>query len=759
MALSQVCRAAAITVALVGSVFVGNLQAQSTGTIEGRVVDQAEAAVANAPVLLVPSGRQVISEADGRFIFANVPAGSWILRVSVASEGEGTERVEVASGETVRVTISLTTLFHLDALVVSAGPIAARQDELFQAATVLTADRLRERLQPSLGETLGNEPGVSSTYFGPGASRPVIRGLGGDRVRILESGIGTGDAANTSPDHAVSIDPASAERIEIVRGPATLLYGSAAVGGVVNVLDGRIPTERPRSAFGGGILGLAGSVAAERNLSGYVRVGAGPLVFRGVGSLLRTGDYTIPGFAELAHDQGEPGREEIAGVLDNSAVRNSSFGIGGSAVGARGFFGLSVSGVDSFYGVPVRHDDEVRAISTGQDAGEEEVRIDLRQRRVDLASELRFTEGIVEQIRVRAGSADYDHVELEGGETGTRFMNDQWEGRVEIRHRRLGAFTGAVGAQFVNRDFAAIGEEAFTPPSATDQLGLFAFEEAAAGRVRVQIGGRLERQETSAEGGSSRTFDGASLSGGLNWDVVETLSLAVSVARSVKLPTPEELFSDGPHLASDAYEVGDPDLTEEVARSIDATVHFHTDDFRGQVTLFDMDFSDFIHPAFTGEVVDGLKGVLYRQADVRLWGFEAIAETEIFHTGGAHVGLEVSADYVRGTLASDGSPLPRMPPLRFGGRLRFDGAPIRASLGARYVAAQDRTAEFESRTPSYPSLDASVSWRILRSGRVHELVLQGRNLTDADQRNHVSLLKDDVPMPGRDLRLMYRVAF
>ena len=425
----------------------------------------------------------------------------------------------------------------------------------------------------------------------------------------------------------------------------------------------------------------------------------------------------------------------------------------------RGYFGLSISGLDNLYGVPGGHGHGEEG-ETEEEHEEHLVRVDLRQRRFDLAGELRFDSGWLEQLRVRAGRADYRHFELEGDEIGTRFLNDQWEGRVEVRHRPVGPFHGALGMQAFQRDFAAIGEEAFTPPSLTDQFAVFAFEEAAAGPVRMQLGARMEWQETTADDiDRVRAFDAISTSLGLNWEISDLLSFAVTGARSVKLPTPEELFSNGPHLATGSFEVGDPNLGEEVARSVDATLHFHRDEFRGQLTVFTTDFSDYIYPAFTGGEREGLQEIRYTQADARLSGFEAVAETELLHAGDLHVGLEISTDYVRGTLRTDDTDLPRMPPLRFGGALNFDNGPIRARLGARYVAEQTRLAPNEESTPAYANVDAQISWRTFRGGMVHEFVLQGRNLTNADQRNHISLLKEVAPMPGRDVRLMYRLAF
>jgi iron complex outermembrane receptor protein len=735
------------------------LTAQERGVIEGHVSSVTMGSASGVTVRIVGQDRAAQTDDQGRFRFQDVLTGTHLLEVRDERLGQGSERVSVTAGGVVEVEIVLSPLFQIDALVVTAGPLASRQDELFQAARVVGGRDLRNRIQPSLGETLADEPGMSSTYFGPGASRPVIRGLGGDRVRVLENGVGTGDASNTSPDHAVSIDPASAERIEVVRGPATLLYGSSAIGGVVNVLDGRVPQERPEEVVDGEILTSGGTAANERMVSGHARASLGPLVVRGAGSWRDTKNYDIPGYADLDEEEAiEEG--QVPGVLENSATENNSFSLGASWLGDRGYLGAAVTGYDQLYGVPGHaHHEEEEPLPGGEEE-EEEVHVDLRQRRLDLAGELRFGNGPVEALRLRVGGNGYEHQELEGEEVGTRFTNDQWEGRLEARHRTVGPFEGAVGLQGSTRDFAAIGEEAFTPPSTTDLLAAFVYEEADLGAARIQLGGRVEWQRSSESVSDfSHDFWGMSVSTGVRWDVADAMSLSLAGSRSVKLPTAEELFSDGPHLATRSYEVGNQDLTEEVAWSLDATLHYHWESFRGEVSAFWNEFDGYIYPDFTGVERDGLQEVLYSQADARFTGLEARTEFELFHRGEQHLGLEVQGDWVRASLAGSGDPLPRIPPLRFAAGLKWEGQPVDARITVRRVTEQDRVAAFENPTPGYTMVDASVGYRIFAGWAVHEIVLQGRNLTDADARTHVSLLKETVPLPGRDLRIMYRVSF
>ncbi|MDT8367587.1 MAG: TonB-dependent receptor [Longimicrobiales bacterium] len=716
-----------------------------TGRIEGRVLTRTGDPAPEVLVRIVNLNRNVETSVDGTFAFEEVPAGVHLVQVRSERFGQRSARVEVPSGGVGRVTLELLPLFHLDAVVVSAGPLAARQDELFQSATTLSGDELRSRAQPSLGETLSGKPGIRSTYFGPGASRPVIRGLGGDRVRVLESGLGSGDASSTSPDHAVALDPASAERIEVVRGPATLLYGSSAIGGVVNVFDGRIPREAPPVPLSGRVSGTGGSVSDERNVTGDASFLVGPLVARVAGGYRDTEDYNIPGFARLGADADDPDAEK--GVLQNSALETHNLSGGLSWVGARGHLGAAVSGFDSFYGVP-------------GGVEEEDVSVDLEQRRFDLDGELRFDEGFLDRVRLRFGVADYEHVELEGTEIGTEFFNDQWEGRVELRHRSVGPFEGALGFQILDREFTVVGEESFTPPTDTEQFAVFLYEEAGVGPVRLQLGSRVETQDTKdLENGTTADFTGVSISTGVSFAPSDPVSIALSLSRSVKLPSPEELFSDGPHLATRNFEIGDPGLDKEVGYSADLTLHLHEGPARLQLTGFVTDFDDFIFADFTGNDRDGLQEVIFAQDNARFIGIEGETSVEVFEGGGDHLAIELGGDYVRATLTDTDEALPRIPSWSFGGGPVWEGSHLTGRTTVRRVGAQNRVGRFETSTPGYTMINAEVGYQLRVGGLSHQFSLQGRNLADNDARAHTSFLKEFVPMPGRDVRLVYSVGF
>jgi iron complex outermembrane receptor protein len=742
----------------------------AAGTVSGRVLAVSGEPVTDAHVELVELGRRVETDASGSFRFEAVPAGAYILHAESPRAGINVARVEVRAQQNVTVEVTLDRALHQETVVVTATPGASTLSEVAQPVSVLAGQELALRLQPTLGETLAQQPGVNSTYFGPGASRPVIRGLGGDRIRVLQSGIGSADASSTSPDHAVSFDPLAAEQIEVVRGPATLLYGSNAVGGVVNILDDRVPDTVPDRPLHGKIALDGGTVADER--AGGVSLAGGKNRFAWHADFLKrkTDDVNIPGLAEsaaLREQEGEEGEEheQVEGMLENSAIDNTSGALGASLVGSRGFLGVAVSGLDSLYGVPGHHHHAEEEHADGEAPPEEEeeapVQVDLRQRRGDLRGEWRNPFAGFTSARLRFGLADYEHQELEGGAVGTVFANQSWEGRLELAHRRAGPFTGSIGLQGSDRDFSAIGEEAFVPPTNTRTWALFAFEEARRGPVRFQLGGRVERQEAESSGDAplARDFTGYSGSAGIVWQNAAGWSTAFTVARSTKLPNAEELFSNGPHLATRAFEIGDPALGKEKSLGFDLSLRRRTGQVTGEVNLFLNRFDGFIFEEATGEEEDGLQVFRFVQRDAEFRGAEAQARIELFHSEPHHVELDLMADYVRATLRETDEPLPRIPPFRYGVGLHYDGGHWNGRVELRGVAEQDRVAAFELPTEGYTLLNASLGWRAFFGRSVLELMLRGTNLTDQEARNHVSFLKDLAPLPGRDLRLIARLAF
>jgi iron complex outermembrane receptor protein len=745
------------------------------GRLVGRVTAADGSPVTDARVSIVDLRRSTTTDADGRYSFDAVPPGAYLLEADSRRSGRDLRRVEVASGAEATADLTLDVTTHQEFVVVSAQTDPRAAFELAAPVTVLGDSQLALRLQPTLGETVALLPGVNSTYFGPGSSRPVIRGLGGDRIRVLNSGVGTGDASNTSPDHAVSTDPQSADQIEVVRGPATLLYGSSAIGGVVNVIDSRIPYETATKPLSGAVSGQLGSAADDRSGALGLKGGGGLFAWHADVFKRRTDDLQIPGEAEsqrlrdLEASEGEEHEddEEAFGTLPNSAIDTEGGSLGFSLVGRRGFFGLAASGLNSIYGIP-GHAHEHHEVEEHDHEGEEHeeegeapVRVDLEQRRLDFRGEWTEPFGAFRAARLRAGVADYQHQELEGDAVGTLFENDSFEGRLELLHKPLGAMTGSFGLQFSTRDFAAIGEEAFAPPTETTTWALFAYEAVSRGAWRYDFGARLEGQEVEAKpeaGTDSRSFTGVSASAGASW-TRGGWGVGLSLARSEKLPNAEELFSNGPHIATRAFEVGDPDLGKEKSLGLDLSLRRIEGPVHGQLNLFVNDFSDYIYEDFTGEEEDGLAVVQYRQADARFWGAELEAHVELIHAEPRHLDLELSGDFVRAELTGPGTSLPRIPPMRFGAGIHYHDDRLSALVELRGAAEQDRIAANELPTDGYAFLNASVAYRLFVGATVWDLRLAGHNLTDAEGRNHVSFLKDLAPLPGRDVRLSVRIAF
>ena len=739
------------------------------GSIHGRIETANGQPLPGAAVTLIETSGATRTTSDGTFLFAALPAGTYNLLIESNRFGTHSRAIDVAAGEEARPVITIDVGVHTDEIVVTASPDARAASEVYQPIAVLNDQEVLERAEASLGETLDGEAGVSSTYFGPGSSRPVVRGLGGDRIRILEDGIGVGDASNVSPDHAVTTDPLSAERIEIVRGPATLLYGSAAVGGVVNIFDGSIPETLPMEDLTGSLNLIAGSVSDETTGSVKLEGSAGELAWHVDYLNRKTDDYEIPGPAEAHHEDEEEGEHEeeegFDGVLPNSSIDTENGTIGASWVFGRGFAGIAVNRFETNYGIPGHGhghgEEEEEHEGEEEEHGEEGVRIDMEQTRVDFRSRLDFENTLLRNLKIRAATTDYEHDELEGDEVGTHFENDSWEARIEAVHRDIGPVKGALGFQVSRRDFLAVGEEAFVPPSETDMEALFMFEEMTRGQWNFQAGARWESQDVSTPVAElpDRSFEGFSASAGALWRAEgRPWSLALSLARSERLPTAEELYSGGPHAATTSFEIGDPFLSEEVGLSIDLSLRATTDDLRGEFTVFQTDFSDFIYLRPEGREEDGLPVFLYLQNDATFRGIEFVGHYDFLHWDPHHLELEIGGDWVEGEL-DGGENLPRIAPMRLFAALLYELDEFSAELELRHVFEQDDVAQFEEETDGYTMVNANLAYRFLVGETSHLVMLRGRNLTDELARNHVSPLKEVAPLPGRDLSLAYRVIF
>lgn len=624
---------------------------------------------------------------------------------------------------------------EIETIEVKGAVLPTTADAMSRPVEVLTGAALDEAKANSLGETVGKLPGVQSSYFGPGVGRPIVRGFDGARVQVLNEGLGSGDVSTVSADHAVSIEPFLADQIEVLKGPATLLYGSGAIGGAVNVVDGRIPETLTDEDLEGRAELRAGTVNDER--TGMVRVdGSTPNFALHADALHReTGDVDTP-----------------FGTLAGTAIRTDSAALGGSYIAERGFVGVGASLYSTLYGIP----------GTEDEGG---VRIDMDQRRSEVRAGIDDLGPFI-SARIKLAHTQYEHIELEGNEVGTTFENTSTEGRVELVHASLAGWNGAFGAQWGDRDFSAVGEEAFVPATRGRDAGLFWIGNREFGSAwRLELGARADRTEidpVTTAIGPSRTFDTASASASLRWNAGEDLHFDFGLDRAQRAPTAEELYSDGTHVATQSVELGLPTLTEETANRAELGVHWHAGSVELTAALYHVRYDDFIYLADTGAVDDeeGLPIRQWSQADARFNGGEAQALWRMADNASGQWDLRVYGDLVRASLANGGGDLPRIAPARFGAELRWERDAWRASLHGQRVADQDHVAAFETTTPGYTLVDAHLAWHVdTPHANGWEIFVDATNLLDEEARAHTSFLKDVAPLPGRGFNFGVRTFF
>ena len=662
-----------------------------------------------------------------------------------------------------------------------------RSLDILGNVSVLEGDELARDIRGQIGDTLTRQPGVSATSFSPGASRPVLRGFSGERVKILTDGIGSIDASNTSADHAVTIDPLTVERVEILRGPAVLLFGSQAIGGAVNLFDRRIPRKVPADHVHIDAIGGYATAANDRNIGGSIDVALSPQIVAHLdGSWRKTGDTRAGGFvyapdirgdllhlAEHAIEDGHPdeaaeltGQAGKRGKIDNTQSETWTAGGGLSLINDGGQLGISVAYFDTNYGVPDRpntaHDHGGEEEEGGHEHGEGPVTIGMKQWRADLRGEVELGDGFFDKLRIRAGFADYKHTEFEGDDVGTVFTNQGLEGRIELAQNDRGGWRGASGVQYSHRDFNAIGAEAFVPRNLTDQFALFTLQEYTMGPLGLEAAARYEKTSVRAQTlGFDRSFDSFSGALGATYDVFEGAKFGVSVSRAVRAPSAEELLSNGPHIATQSFEVGDPNLKRESNWGAEASFKLKTDAFNLSLTGYSNWFDNFIYSAATGAEEDELPVFRYFQRDARVWGFEAEASARLAQIGGFNIVGDVTADMTRAKIKNAGLDrnVPRIPPLRILGGLEAQGERVDARVEVEWTDDQTRTAQFETPTDGFTLVNASLSWRPLPDTRNLTLSLSANNIFDVEARRHASFTKDYVPLAGRDFRLTARASF
>jgi iron complex outermembrane receptor protein len=739
----RACLALACVLALSASA-----SAQTGVPLRGRLLDSLTGAPLNgATVQIDELRREATSAVDGVFSFDDVPPGTYHL--SVRFGGYSTRRTEVIVGASPGAAVDVTVdpELHFEEVTTVTGD-ARSQFDVYQPTAVLAGQELTKQLEMSLGATLENQPGVANRSFGPAPARPVIRGLDGDRVQILQDGQRMGDLSSQSGDHGVQVNPAAAQRIEVVRGPATLLYGANAVGGLVNVITEDIPT-RPITGATGNVTFDIGSAAKEAAAAADVRAGNGRFALHAGGGGRRSGDVDTPG-----------------GEIDNSRSRNGFGNLGMSWTGQKGFFGGSYGYDDTKYGVPI--------------VEEGDVQLTPRRHAIGLRGGAQGLTGAIDSFRATLAVRRYTHDELEGDEVGTAFRNNTAELELMGSHRALGRLKGRVGGWLLDRAFGASGAEALSPDVDQQALAAFIYEEVTWPHVTFQFGGRIDHTRYSPAGEDERSYTSGSGSLGLLFTPAATderLTFAVSLARAARSPALDELFYFGPHPGSFAFEIGNPDLAPEHAIGFDFSMRWRGPRASGEITFFRNDIQDYVFrsPLSIDDLEDRLPEFERRfserdldideaeefqiveniGADSVLQGIEAHGDVGVT----ANLFLEFGVDYVRGALEDSDEPLPRIPPLRGQAGLRYQYNAFQVGGSVVGTAKQDRVLAGETLTAGYGLLRLFAAYSLVQGSVLHTFTARIDNVADQLYRNHLSYIKDLAPEMGRNFKLLYTVRF
>lgn len=650
----------------------------------------------------------------------------------------------------------------MDEIVISA-PLERPLHEQAMAASILAGERLNLAVEPTLGQTLARMPGVSSSYFGPAASRPIIRGLDGDRVRILQNGLNTMDASATSPDHALSFEPSNLKSVEVVRGPATLLYGSNAIGGVVNAIDGRIVDEKLDGTIRGSMGGRFSSVDNGYQSNMMIEGGWKGLAFHVEAFTRAAEDFRIPGNARTVGEQERnplpAGEKEVSKIVPNSNLRTEGVSAGMSYIWDKGFIGFSWTEFHNNYG----------------SAAEPSVFIDMNQTRLDVRGAFFKPLPWIKEISYKFAWSDYEHVEFEDGMDNTVFKNDGYDARVELKHEKIAGMEGVIGFQSERNDFFVSGEEAFLPPTVTESNSLFFFEDITRGPISFQFGGRYDHIETTSRDNDvfgaarSRTFDNLSGSVGFVYSPNDEYSTSFTITYAERAPTYQELFANGDHVATSTFETGDFGLGVENSVSFDLNLRKRTGWVTGSVGGYYSRYRGFIGLFPTGALgpaPDNNPVFAYRAVDAEFIGAELETTFHLLHPltsepkqNDTNLHLEFKADAVRARDASTGGSLPRIPPFHLSSALVLEKGAFGARLEGIYAAPQNRLAANEFRTDSYFLINLSLNYRVVRGPSTIDLYLKGMNLTNEDAREHTSILKERLPLPGRGIVAGVKVSF
>lgn len=673
----------------------------------------------------------------------------------------------------------------IERVLITASPIKRTVLESSTPVTILSGEELDQNQAATLGDTLKSVPGVHSSYYGPVASSPIIRGLDGPRIKVVQNGLGASDASRVGPDHQVSTETSTATQIEVLRGPATLLYGSGAIGGVVNVVDNRLPTQR-QEGVSGEVFAQYDNVADAKTLSTDLNAGSGDFAFHIDGYTRKTDDYKIPVPADIDEEGGST-------TLANSDIDASGYNLGAGWITDDMRVAFSYGHMDSDYGLP----------------GEEGVFIKLNQDRYQGVVDWNNLDGFIQAVHWQNAYTDYEHSEIEGAEIGTTFKNESIESRLWAEHAPVYGWKGIVGLHYNHSDFEAIGEEAFTPPTKTDSIAAFLMEEKKVGSLLWQVGTRVEQSTHDVDNDfftalsssnsvsfNDKDYDAVSGSAGVVWSINDRHSLAFNYAYSQRAPSASEIYAYGPHIGSGTYEVGggfelsnnagqysvvqsNESMGKEVSNNLDLTYRYTGDTWNANVSIFNNDISDYVFESFTDLVIsdgafissadyenqvavsgepddeaDGLPVVLFAQQDARLYGYEAQVDWHLNDDWR----LEVFTDYTRAKLDSGGN-VPRIPPMRVGSSVHYEYGNWHTEVEVIRNAKQDKIADNETSTKGYTMLSASANYYLGLGDVDMTIYIKGDNLTDQEGRVHSSYLKDEAPLPGRSVSLGVRARF
>jgi iron complex outermembrane receptor protein len=644
-------------------------------------------------------------------------------------------------------------IIELDEVVVT-GALQEKASESAVPVTVLSDEELRLKVGHSIGETLKNELGITSQSFGPGVGTPVIRGQSGARVRVLTNGIGSNDVSAISPDHATSVEPLLAERIEVLRGPGTLLYGSGAIGGVVNVIDNRIPGKIPDKLLGGALEQRFDSVSDETSTVMKIEGGKSNLAYHLDGfyrdrNNLDIGGQAIDVNAAQATDPTLNVTQNTNGTINNTSAHAISGSAGVSLIGDPGFVGISINRLENNYGI-------------APDGTGETTRIDLKQSKYDFKSELKKPFHFAESLRMKLGYTDYQHTEIADGAPGAFFTNKTYESRLELTHNPFGIFRGMVGFQAIASDFAAIDKstsEVIVPQTQTNSYGVFAVESFKLGVLANQLGIRIEDTSLNPQGHSSLGYTPVSASASSIWKMNDSNSLNLALTRSQRAPQVQELLANGFHDATRSFERGNINLREETSYNLDVGYKYKSDWVRAQLDLFHNWAGDYIYQQRNGEFIDGAPVLLTRQADATFMGYESKLVFPLIQNHLGLVELTLFSDFTRGQFVN-GSDVPRMPPLRFGFQLDHIKGDWNTNLRLTRGEVQTHAGDNDTPTAGYMLLSLGTQYQILDLHGVDVMVFsKANNLLNENIRNSTSYLRNFAPEPGRGAEIGFRVSY